>query len=212
LAVSMSGLLRRAGRDALRLLEMLVLAFWLGGGLMAIWIVPVSLRSYFQADQADQAEKVVRGVQSWFSNAEIIAGVLILILLFLFERSRKKSLYAWGTLVVLAIVNEYIVASWLKNTQATDPKHYHLRLTYLGLFAAAMAIALVLFMVGLLFRDREEAQAAARGPAAVSPPPARAAEPGAALPPRPPPPRPSPPPPPTAAPPAPGGTAGPPRP
>lgn len=160
----------------LRLLKLLVLSFWIGGGLVAGVITPLSVRSYFDVsrpEEAEKAEKVIRGILLWVSTSGIILGTVLFALLFFLERARRLTLISIGALVLLSVVNQYIVATWMQSLPIENPPNptrETLHSVYLALFFAGMAIALALFVVLALWG--EAAPRAARPPASppASPP------------------------------------------
>jgi len=83
--------MQRFGEKILRTLKLLVLSFWIGGGLATGGLVYFfSWASY--SDQADNIRSIKKDILSWFSLAEIIVGGALCLLLFFVDFFHSSSL------------------------------------------------------------------------------------------------------------------------
>jgi hypothetical protein len=128
----------------LYLWKLLVLSFWVCGGAVAGAIVPCYLQRQLQASDPPQAARLVGGVLFWFSTAQTVLGASLFGLLFWLEREGRRTLLITGALVAITVVNEYIVASWMRNVAEGTAAVLHT--VYVGLFVLGVLLALGLFV------------------------------------------------------------------
>src|SRR5262245_17732183 len=149
-----------AGRQALHLAKLLVLAYWIGGGLVAGVIAPVYLHRSLDASKQEEATRLSSGIFFWFSIGEIALGGLLFAALFFAERERKRSLATLAGLVLITCVNQFL-AYFMQHYEAATSTYSTLHSVSLALFFFAMAAAAAFFAVIVLEGRRAAPVAAA---------------------------------------------------
>src|SRR5438093_10212174 len=140
---------REASEAALRAFTLIVLAFWVGGGLLIGTVGPLYLRTLEEARRAG-AREFLDGLRFWLSTAELVCGAALFAVLFFADRQRKKTLVALGALVVLVVVNEYIVGNWMLRYQPGDPTYEGFHNAYQAIFFLVLAVAMALLVSSAL--------------------------------------------------------------
>jgi hypothetical protein len=143
MAGTMKSAANATGRTLLGVLKLLVLALWTGGGLAVGGLATFFLERLFAQNQLpDKSGEVAQGILSSFSTTEVIAGGVLCVLLFIFERKSRGGVLAligFGLLVVLTAVNQFIISGL---------QGYGIHSTiYQAIFFSQIAIALIFLSV-----------------------------------------------------------------
>jgi hypothetical protein len=122
------------GQKAVRLVKLLVLAFWVGGGAVAGLIVPFSI---FGKDPG-----VVGVVLGWFSWCQLGLGALAVALMIAIDRARRVSMGVFLSLLILLGVDLFGLQSWM-TAQGPGTNAYR---AYWIIFFGAWLVALIHFL------------------------------------------------------------------
>jgi hypothetical protein len=136
---------REAREAALKAFTLLVLAFWVGGGLLIGTVGPLYVGTLEEARRSEAAG-FLQGLRFWLSTTELVCGAALFAVLFFLDRARKKTLVGLGSLVVLVVVNEYIVGNWMLRYQPGDSTYEGFHSAYQAIFVVVLVGAAVLFV------------------------------------------------------------------
>ncbi len=120
-----------AGGKVLRIVKLLVLAFWIGGGLATVGLTSAS----FWKNYPEHAEKISSDILRWFSFLELVVGAVLCALLFFFESRHRKGYLTFSAvaiLVLITLINQIAIAD---------------HSIYVSLFFLTIGIALVAFVI-----------------------------------------------------------------
>lgn len=162
---------RGAGESVLRMVKLLFLAFWIGGGLATAGLTSAS----FWKNYPEQGPKMTGEILRWFSVMELVVGAVLCAILFFFEVRRRKGY------VTLAAVAVMVLTTLINQIAITDQS------VYVSLFLLTIGIALISFVAialsGIPYQPVPQGEA--KPPEPISPPspiPVRAPPPPPAVP------------------------------